>query len=158
MGLLLLLVGLMIANLWSTLALQRTLSTTPAVGENISVPPPQSKQTAPSADAERDRFVAALHELLIEQGGGREWQEKKERLLARYDRLVRTHKDLRVRDGSERDRITVAAISVLAERSADRVEDEVRKALSNKGYSDRLIQAACEHVHEQFVRNPSRDR
>lgn len=158
-GLLLFLLGLLIANLWSTLALHRSLQVESGEWrvERQDNSPPSPLHSPPGADAERDRFVAALHELLIEQGGGREWQAKKDRLLARYERLVRTHKDLRVRDGGERDRITVAAISVLAERSADRIEDEVRKALSNKGYSDRLIQAACEHVHERFVRQ-SRDR
>lgn len=153
----LILIGLLIGNLWSTLSLHRALSVPAAIpSQNTSAPPP-SKQTMPGAGAEHDRLIAALHELLIEQGGNREWEAEKGRLLARYERLVRTHKDLRLRDGSERDRITIAAISVLAERNAERIEDEVRKALSNKGFSDRIIQAACEHVHEQFV-NPSRDR
>jgi hypothetical protein len=60
---------------------------------------------------------------------------------------------LRVRD-SIPDKLTVADISMLAERSTDRIEEEVRKALSNKGFSDRLIKAACEHVHEQFTKSP----
>jgi hypothetical protein len=94
----------------------------------------------------------------VEQGANREWEAEKGRLLARYERLARTHKDLRLPDASERDRMTIAAISVLAKRSADRIENEVRKALSNKGFSDRLIQAACEHIHEQFVSNPNPDR
>ncbi|HEY7330198.1 MAG TPA: hypothetical protein VH592_21350 [Gemmataceae bacterium] len=153
----LLLIGLLIANLWSTLALHRALAAMPASAEISPAPPLPSKQTIPSADAERDRLLAALHELLIEQGGNREWEAEKSRLLARYERLARTHKALLLSDGSERDRITIAAISVLAQRSADRIEDEVRKALSNKGFSERLIQAACEHVHEQFVDRPGRD-
>ncbi|HZV07803.1 MAG TPA: hypothetical protein VE999_22145 [Gemmataceae bacterium] len=168
----LLLAGLLITNLWSTLTLHRALSMTggtpvppgkttgetpvpPAgsqVGEASQLPP------TPNEDAGRGRFIAALHELLIEQGGNREWEAEKGRLLARYERLARTHKDLRVRDGNERDRITIAAVSLLAERSADRIEDEVRKALSSKGFSDRVIQAACAHVREQFAANPSRDR
>jgi hypothetical protein len=154
-------IGLLIANLWSTLALHRAVLSLPASAsipnENISSPPLSGKQAMASAGVEHGRFVAALHELLIEHGGKREWEADKGRLLARYERLVRTHNDLRLRDASDRDRITIAAISILAERSAERIEDEVRKALSNKGFSDRLIQAACEHVHEQFV-NPSRDR
>jgi hypothetical protein len=157
----LLLMGLLAANLWSTLVLHRTLSAMPAPaavpGENSSSPAP-NQYTVPNADAQRDRFVAALHELLIEHGGNREWDADKDRLLARYERLLRTHKDLRVRDGSDRDRITVAAISVLAQRSADRIADEVRKALSNKGFSDRLIQAAAAHVHDQFAADPGRGR
>jgi hypothetical protein len=152
MGLLLLLIGLLAANLWSTLALHRSLPVSPApvssAGDNT--PPPRSQHPAPNDDAGRERFVAALHKLLIEQGSGREGHADRERLLARYEQLVRTNKDLRVGDKVQ-DKLTVAAISVLAERSADRIEEEVRKALSNKGFSDRLIKAACEHVHEQFV-------
>src|SRR5262249_19646602 len=120
----------------------------PSIGENA--PLPRGKQPTLTDDADRERFVAALHKLLIERGVGWEWDADKERLLARYERLIRAHKDLRVGDNIQ-DKLTVAAISVLAERSADRIEGEVRKALSNKGFSDRLIKAACEHVHEQFV-------
>jgi len=159
--LMLLFIGFLLANLWSMLALHRALSSLPAStsadGENTPAQPPTIKQKMPRVDTERDRFVAALHELIMEQGENREWETEKGRLIERYERLVRTHKDLRVRDGSERDRITVAAIGVLAERSADRIENEVRKALSNKGFSDRLIQVACEHVREQFSVYPRRD-
>jgi hypothetical protein len=161
-GLLVLLLGLLAANLWSTLMLHRSLPMTsappPVIGENTSVPSSSSEQPAPRTNTGRDRFVVALHDLLIEHGGSREWKAEKSRLLARYDQLVRTHPDLRVPNGSEEERITVAAISVLAERSADRIEDEVRKALSNKGFSDHVIQAACTHVREQLIPHPSRDR
>jgi hypothetical protein len=156
MGLLLLLLALLAANLWSTLALHRVLSATPAptasTEENPPVPLTTSKRPVQADAAGRDRFVAALYELLIERGGGREWETEKARLLARYERLVRTNRDLRVREGSERDKITVAAISILAERSADRIVEEVRKALkSDKGFSDLLIQAACERIREHFT-------
>ncbi|HTU20769.1 MAG TPA: hypothetical protein VMG10_22100 [Gemmataceae bacterium] len=158
-ALLLLLVGLLAANVWFMLSLRRALPAntplSPAVSEHSSAPSSQRKPPTPSAEARHDRFVASLHELLMEHGGVREWEAEKGRLLARYERLVRTHPDLRLRDGNEQDRIMLAAISVLSERSADRIEDEVRKALSNKGFSDRLIKAACEHVHEQFVNNLS---
>lgn len=160
-GLLVLLLGLLAANLWFMQALRRDLpanaTPSPAVSEHPSAPPTQRKYPVPSAEASRDRFVAALHELLSEHGGNREWQADKDRLLARYERLVRAHPDLRVRDGSDQDRRTVAVISMLAERGADRIEDEVRKALSNKGFSDRLIKAACEHVHEELSNSLSRD-
>jgi hypothetical protein len=161
-GLLMLLIGLLAANLWSMLSLHRALAKSaarPQVSGEHSSPLTSKKQyPMPSAETSRDRFVAALHELLTEHGENREWEAEKERLLTRYERLVRAHPELRIRDGSEQDRMTVAAISVLAERGAERIEDEVRKALSNKGFSDRVIKAACEHVHEQFSNNPSRDR
>ena len=151
--LMLFLIGLLAANLWSLLTLHRQLTAlpTPSRTEEPSAPPPQTKQTTSSDDAGRERFVAALHRLLMEAGGGREWDAEKSRLLARYARLVRTHKDLQVRDGDTDGKIAVAAISVLADRGTDHIEAEVRKALANKGFSDKLIKAACEHVREQFA-------
>jgi hypothetical protein len=150
----LLLFGLLSANLWSLLTLHRSLSAIPAPvtsgSENAPVPP-KNKPPIRIVDVGRERFVAALHQLLIEQEGGRGWDSEKSRLLARYERLIRTHKDLQVRDDDIQGKMTVAAISVLGERSGKHIEDEVRKALSNKGFSDRVIKAACEHVHEQFV-------
>jgi hypothetical protein len=155
-GLLLLLVGLMAANLWSTWTLRHTLSalptSAPPATENPTVSaPPSNKQFTTAEEAGRDRFVAALHALLLERGGSREWEAAKNRLLARYERLVRTHKELRVRESRVEDKLTIAALSVLAERSADHIEEEVRKALSNKVFSDKLIKAVCDHVHEHFV-------
>ena len=151
----LLLLGLLAANLWSTLALHRSLSSLPTPAplssENRPPPPTKSPRATASADTGRDRFVAALHEMLLERGGKREWNANKSRLLARYEQLVRIHKDLRVRDDNETDRLTVAVLSVLAERSPERIEEKVRQALSNKGYSDQLIQAACEQVRKQFA-------
>jgi hypothetical protein len=148
----LLLIGLLIANLWSTLTLHRALSNSKS-GE-WSVEREGNNSTSAvrvtDTDAKRDRFLAALHEVLIERGGNQEWETRKGELLARYEQLARSDKDLRLPGDSERDRLTIAAISILAERSADRIENEVRKALSDKGFSDRLIQAACEHVREQF--------
>jgi hypothetical protein len=47
-------------------------------------------------------------------------------------------------------KILVGAISVLADRNADHIEEMVRKALNNKGFSDKVIRAACDHVREQF--------
>jgi hypothetical protein len=98
--------------------------------------------------------VAALYKLLVEEGGRREWDGEQSRLLARYERLTRTRKDLQVRAGNVKGQVAVAAVSVLAGRSADRIEDTVRQALSNKGFSDRLVRAACEHVREQFNAGP----
>jgi hypothetical protein len=149
----LLLMGLLAANLWSTLALHRALAALPSsaatVRENRAIP------SAPSAGAngaaERDRFVAALRQLLLEHGDRRQWDADKNRLLSRYERLLRTHKDLRVRDDRDTDRLTVAILDVLAERNPERIEAEVRQALSNKGFSERVVQAACEHVREQFA-------
>ncbi len=153
--LLLLLTGLLAVNLWSTLALHRHLAALPAPNlpdtENTSAPSPKSQTPAPADDAGRERFVAALHQLLTERGGSLEWEGQRSWLMARYEKLVRRHRDLQVRANNVQGKETVAVLSVLADRGADRIEEEVRKALSNKGFSDRVIRAACEHVHEQFI-------
>jgi hypothetical protein len=56
-----------------------------------------------------------------------------------------------VRADNDAGKLAVAATAVLAARSADRIEESVRRALAGKGFSDRLIQAACEHVREEFT-------
>jgi hypothetical protein len=157
-ALLVLLIGLLGANLWSTLLLHRYLTAAPAPappadGAGAEKPPAPSllgKAPRPADDASRERFVAALHQLLIEEGGRREWDAEESELVARYKRLVRTRKDLQVRDGNVKGQVTVAAVSVLAGRSADRIGETIRKALA-KGYSEPLIKAVCEQVREQFA-------
>jgi hypothetical protein len=148
-----LLAGLLGGNLWMLFALQRQLAALPTQAGNAPPAEATSPRPAPAAstggDESRDRFVAAL-KALVDQGGAQEWQGEQAALLARYERLARSHKDLRVRDDDIKGKLAVAAISVLAERSADRIEESVRKGLADKGFSDRLIKAACDHVHEQF--------
>jgi hypothetical protein len=144
-----LLLGLLGANLWSTLALHMQLKSAPAN------PPPAEKAERPTPPVTmpsegRERFAEALAELLAEQGGRLEWAGQQAQLLDRYDHLVRRNKDLKLAEGNTKGKVAVAAVSVLAERSSDRVEELVRKALTNKGYSDPLIKAACEHVREQL--------
>jgi hypothetical protein len=150
--LLLLLVGLLGANLWALVGVHRQVAALPTqpAGRSAADTPPQPA-TAPTSgsDESRDRFVAALKELL-DQGGGHEWRGQQAALLARYERLARTHKDLRLRDDDVKGKLAVAAVSVLAERSADRIEEMVRKALTDKGFDNRVIKAACDLVHEQF--------
>jgi hypothetical protein len=48
-------------------------------------------------------------------------------------------------------------VAVLAGRGADRVEATVRKALSGKGFSDKVVSAACDHVREQFAAEEGRE-
>src|SRR6185437_1167262 len=66
------LIGLLTANLWSTLALHRRLSAIPAPmassNENTFITPLKSKHISTN-DTSRERFLAALHQLLIERGG-----------------------------------------------------------------------------------------
>src|SRR5439155_2905018 len=101
----------------------------------------------PSAEESRERFAEALHDLLVERGGRRELSEGQAALLAQYDRLVREHKELRLKDGSTKGKVAVAAVNVLSQRSADRVEEAVKKALSDKGFHPNVVKTACEFVH-----------
>jgi hypothetical protein len=146
--------GLLGANLWSTVALHQRLAATAPLP---SVPPasaperPAPSPSAPAPDDNRDRFAAALADLLVERAGRSEWAGREADLLARYEQLSRMHKDLKLAEGNAKGKTAVAVVSLLAERSAERVEGMVRKALSNKGFSDKLVQAACEHVREQIL-------
>jgi hypothetical protein len=155
--LVLLLVGLLGANLWALYGVQRQMAALSAVGRETQAGTGRETHAATGSethaatgsDESRDRFVAAL-KAMLDQGGAHEWQGERAALLARYERLARSRKDLRLRDDDVAGKLAVAAVSVLAERSADRIEETVRKALTGKGFSDRVIQAACDLVREQF--------
>jgi hypothetical protein len=149
-----LLLGLLAANLWSTLTLHRRLmDATPPANPSSAAAPEKRPQPPPAtaSDDGRDRFAAALADLLAEQTGRGETAGREGELLARYERLARRHKDLKLADGDTKGKVMVAEVSLLAGRSAERVEGLVRKALTNKGFSDKLVQAACEHVREQML-------
>jgi hypothetical protein len=155
-----LLTGLLVGNLWSLQDLRKRIAALPAPSpapistELAREGPPRNTAQQEEAGASRDRFLAAL-QTLIDQGGT--VQADPAALLARYLRLVKAHKDLRVHDDDVRAKRTVALISILAQRSPERIEDTVRRALSGKGFSEHVIKAACDHVHEQFAAD-SRER
>jgi hypothetical protein len=153
-GLVILLLGLLAGNLWSTVILhQRLTSVTVPVHASSSALPERTAPAPPAStpDDSRDRFAVALADLLAERAGRSEWAGREGEMVMRYEQLVRGHKDLQLAESNTRGKVAVAAVSVLAERSADRVEGLVRRALANKGFSDKLIQAACEHVREQIL-------
>jgi hypothetical protein len=157
-ALLLLLVGLSAANLWLLHALSTQLAAAPPPSSAPAAQPDSTGATArvqatapgPAADVSRDRFAEALHDLLMEQGGRREWGESQAQLLAQYERLAREHKDLRLRDDNTKGKVAVAAVNVLSQRSADRVEGMVKKALSDKGFHPNVVKTACEFVHDEL--------
>jgi hypothetical protein len=155
-----LLLVLLGANLWSLSRLHEKLASAPAAPPppkpSPEKPTPGSAEVPQTGTAGRDRFVTALGRLMQEESGGKEWADEKQVLLVHYRRLVEKDEGLRVAEGDEQAQLTVAVLSVLADRSADRIEETVRKALSDKGFSDKLIQAACEHIHEQFVHDVKR--
>jgi hypothetical protein len=158
-GLLILLVlaALVGLNLWTTLSLSRHLAAA-SKGEAGGEVQPRPGATAhgkpPPAvvgtDDSRDRFARALYEVLQERGGRRELTQSRAELLAQYERLAQEHKDLQLADSDTEGKAAVGAVDVLAGRSADRVEEMVRKALTDKGFHPTLVKTACEFVHEQL--------
>jgi hypothetical protein len=148
----LLLIGLLGADLWSTLRLHQRLDAAAPASAPAPSPaaegPPRLPTPVPVTDT-RDRFADALCDLLLERGG-REWDPAQPRLQSRYERLAARHKDLRLAEGNVRGRAAVAAVGILAGRSRDRVEDAVRRALTGKGFDPRLVQLACDAVGEQL--------
>jgi hypothetical protein len=108
----------------------------------------------PKPEEVRTEFAESLFDVISEQGQRRQWTEMEPRLVQRYDRVVRTHPTLRLKDGSTRGKAAIGAVSVLASRNPDRLEEVVRQALVNRGFSDKVIKAACDHVREQFVAEP----
>ncbi len=158
-GVALLLVGLLGANLWSTLLLHERLHEMSARGEQTTRPetPRDTRPIAiPAANDGRERFAVALAKLLRDKGALREGDANRTRLLAHYDRLVRDRENLRVNDDDGR--LAVALLSVLAERNADHIEEVMQKALAKQGFSDRLVKLACELVREQFAAETADDK
>jgi hypothetical protein len=151
--LLLALVGLLAGNLWFLHDVRAHLAATPPGAGPAPEPAPKRsvlpRLTRVPEDASREAFVAGLYRLL-KQNGEREWLEQPA-LLERYEELAARHPELRVRPGNTKGKVAVAAVSVLAGRSADRIEASVRKALENKGFGDKVIDAACAYVREQFA-------
>jgi hypothetical protein len=94
--------------------------------------------------------VAALYQLLREKGGKQELTDERARLLERYEELAATNKDLRVRADNTEGKLAVAAVSVLAGRTADRVEASVRRGLAGGGYDPLLVDLVCRRVREQL--------
>jgi hypothetical protein len=145
------LLALLGLNVWALYALPGRLPVAPAAPAPGPAQPAQP--TPPAAGkgggADRDRFAAALYQLLRDRGGERELAARKKELLARYERLARQRPELRLGPGDE-GKLAVAAVGTLAERNAGRIKEGVRKALAGK-LNDRLVQAACEEVYDQFT-------
>jgi hypothetical protein len=153
LGLLTLLVAL---NLWATFALRgRLAATAPRPSESqfqqAPVPPAQATNPAAPPDESREHFADALYEMLRERMGPREWEQARPHLLAAYERAARQRPELRLKDSDEKGREALGAVLVLSRRGADRVEEVVRVALSNKGYDPGLVKTAAERVRQQLL-------
>jgi hypothetical protein len=153
-SLLILLLVLAAANLWTVLGLHRR------VVESRPAAVPQPVETAPvrpapppvsSAGGASEPFAEALHDLLLEQMDRRDWSQLQEVFLVRYERVSRQHPDLRLPDSCPRGRLAVGAVSVLSQGSPNRLAEIIRKALSNRGYDPVLVNAAAERVQQQLL-------
>jgi hypothetical protein len=157
LGLLLLLVlaALTGLNVWTTLSLTRQVAAAAKPERPPEGQPPATSQGKPAAapgagDDSRDRFARALFEVLQERGGRHELTQSRAELLAQYERLAREHKDLQLADSDAEGKLAVGAVEVLGGRSSERVEEMVRKALTDKGFHPTLVKTACDFVHEQL--------
>jgi hypothetical protein len=148
------LLGLLGGNLWYMVRLHRAVTAPPPLPSREEPQPRAAKALPPEKgrpEGERDRFARALYQVIIEKGGEREWRAHRAALLQSYAGLARRRPDLALGRDNESGRLAVAVAGVLAGRSANRIEESVRQGLSDKGFSDRVIQAACEHVREQLA-------
>jgi hypothetical protein len=151
------LVALMVGNLWATLVLARRVADAQAEDRDTrsQSPPPadDKKPVKSSVDPQlvREQFAEALFDLLADQGGQREWDRLQEQLHLRYDRVAREHGELRIRNTNPKARAAIGAVSLLAERSASRIESAIKKALLKRGFDEELVQVACQRIHEHLI-------
>jgi hypothetical protein len=140
------------ANLWAFLALSSRLT---ALEKTAASPKPLQEGKGPSSSPEpgtkgRDEFIQALSRLLLSEGGSEELKKIEPQLRKRYEVLAVRDKHLR-QDKPEA-QLLVGAVSVLAERTGDRVEGLIRDVFaSNKGYDAAVINLICERVRERLA-------
>jgi hypothetical protein len=111
---------------------------------------PHAEPAGPPEDA-RERFTGALHDLLRERMGSRDWEQARPYLLAAYERAVRQQPELHLKETDTRGKEAIGAILVLAGRSPDRVDEAIHAALANRGYDPALVKAAAERVRLQLT-------
>src|SRR5262249_53966324 len=124
-----LLLGLLLltgVNLWATASLRQQLAAKPR--SEAPPPAPTKAATVVAGEDARERFARAVYALLVERGARRELTQNQAQLLAEYERLAHENRDLHLADSDTEGKLAVGAIDVLAQRSADHVEELVRKA------------------------------
>ncbi len=131
------------ANLWATLALPHRLPSSNVV-ETKTSPTPRTTPATESAD--RERFIQAVYQLL--QRRGVLSPKDQSRLIGQYEGLLAEDEALRV--NSPEGKAAVGALDVLARRGPGQVEALVREALTGKGYDAELINRACALVREKM--------
>jgi hypothetical protein len=162
--LLALLVAVMSANLWATLAVRNRLAAARedaqagALQGSPQVQPSEKPRNPPDVPEEsREAFANALYALLTERGGQPEWEQLHDQLLTRYERAARDHKALRLKEADVKGREAVGAVVLLSERSARRIEETIRHALLNRGWDREVVNAACQRVREKLVEEAKKE-
>jgi hypothetical protein len=142
-------------NVWLSLSLRERLSAVPS--PPASTPEPATHRPAPVtppttvSDESREHFAEALHDVLQEHVGPVEWEKARPHFLSAYDRLVRDHPDLRLKDTNVKGKVAVGALLVLSGRSADNVEKVMQSALKDRGYDPSLVKLAAESVRQKLI-------
>jgi hypothetical protein len=112
--------------------------------------PEEVPAAGPPGDS-HERFADALHGMLQQRMGPREWEQARPHLLAAYERAARQRPELRLKDSDVKGKEALGAVVILSGRGADRMEEVVRVALSNKGYDPGLVKTAAERVRQQLL-------
>jgi hypothetical protein len=129
-------------NLWALLSLHGL--TLPWANPGTKLPPDESQE----------RFAEALHVLIQEQGDWPDSEPVQKQFLSQYDRVVKNHQDLRLRDNNGKGKAAVGAVSVLLaqrKRSAEQVKKLVEKALADKEFNDKLSKSIAEKVYQELM-------
>src|SRR5262249_21744520 len=98
----------------------------------------------------RDEFIQALSRLLLSEGGPAELKRIEPQFRERYKALAARDRHLR-QDKPEAQGL-VGVVSVLAQRSADRIGELIRQTFANnKGCDADLIELICKRVRERLA-------
>jgi hypothetical protein len=118
------------------------------------VVPWNNSKTIPPPDESQERFAEALNQLIQEQGDWPDSEPVQKQFLSQYDRVVKNHQDLRLRDSNVKGKFAVGAVNVLLaqrKRSAEQVKKLVEKALADKDFNDKLSRSIAEKVYQQLL-------
>jgi hypothetical protein len=138
------LAALLGGNLWLGLTLRRDFLAVTRSAASPSLPVPAAAPPEPVTTAGREQLAHALYRALVQANGKRDWSPAQ--LLAAYEALALRDDDLRLTTPEGRQ--AVGAIALLARQRPSQLEDEVRHALSNRGFDPELVDLACRRIHE----------
>lgn len=150
--LILLLAGLLAANLWALWTLPQRLEarTVPITEEAAFRETKQPQVSKAATDTSREEFAAALYRLVRDNGGkNRAAALTEEQLLARYRQLAEKNVQLRV--AGRQAQALVGLVSILAPYDPDHIAQLIRQAIpATEGYDPRLIELISDRIRERL--------